>query len=265
MSGLIPASQAPIEVAVALVSVAVASIFYSIAARLYRRPVSDTSRLASYQFSLWWVGIGTVVALNALLILLGLANALPFALAITLYLVSLIVDCVFLWAIVGALTYVYTGKYHLLELGAFYFLFYALLLYWAISQDPRAVALAAGVPSLTFGTAAVPALSLFVALGLLVPGIVAALLYLSLLRETRDPAIRFRITLVGGSILLWFGIEIFVSPGTAGVLLVRTVLEVVPGLLSLIALIPPAWVRRRIGVSVPVGQEEYYRRKRAPP
>ena len=265
MSGLISSDQVPIEVALVVVSLAAAVVDFWIGARLARRPVSASSRLASYQFSLWWIGIGSSAAVNALLIGLALANALPFALAIAIYLTSLLVDCVFLGALVGALTYVYTGAYHLVELGAFYFAFYVALHYWSLSQAPQGVALSAGVPALAFGAPPNGVLTAAVTIGLIVPGIVASIFYLTLLRESRDRSIRYRIALVGASVLLWFSLEIAIPSSTADWLLVRSALTVVPGVLSLIALIPPAWVRRRLGVAAPGGPEEYYRRQRAPP
>jgi len=265
VSALISPSEVPISVALLLVSLVVAGVFFVIGNRLARRPVSPASRLASYQFSLWWIGIGCSVAINALLLALALAHALPFPLAAAIYFMSLIVDCVLLWALVSALTYVYTGSYHLLELGAFYSAFYSVLLYWAISQDPHGVVLTAGVPALSFGASPNPAVSGVVVLGLLAPGLVASIAYLSLLRETRDPSIRYRIALVGSSILLWFALEIFIPSTTASWMLVRSALEVLPAVLSLIALIPPEWVRRRLRVSAPEGAEEYYRRGRVPP
>ncbi len=263
MSALIPAGQVPISVALVVVSGAVAVVFFAIADRLARRPVSESSRLASYLFALWWIGIGTSVAINAVLVGLALTDTLPFPLGISIYLVSLLVDCVFLAALVSALTYVYTGSYHLLEIGGFYLAFYAVLLDWALSQSPDGLSLHAGVPALAFTAAANPALTAAVTLGLLVPGVAAAVAYLSLLRETADRSIRFRIALVGGSILLWFALEILVPSTTASWVLTRSVLELVPGGLSLLALIPPAGVRRRFGVPAPGGKEEYYRRRPA--
>ncbi|MGB6442849.1 MAG: hypothetical protein WBF81_06100, partial [Thermoplasmata archaeon] len=205
------------------------------------------------------------LGLNGVEVALALLHAFPLAAALTVYVVSILVDCAFLWGLVGSLTYVYTGKYHLLWLGAFYSGFYALVLYWSFSQRPSAVILAAGSPTLAFSVPANVGLSLAVVVGLLGPEIAGAILYLSLLRQTKDRTIRYRIRLVGSSILLWFALDVFVPSSTSSWALARDILQVIPGLLSLVALIPPAWVRRRLDLRPTDRPEEYYRERPAQP
>jgi hypothetical protein len=233
-------------VATAIVSI-VATVGYGyVALRLYRRPVSPGSRLALTQFSIWWGGLGASAAVSAIEALLAFGGVLSLDLAVAFELFVVLIDVVFLWGLTGYLVYVYTGRYHLLPLSAFYAAFYFAALYYEILEAPYAVMVQAGAPALEFHQPNVPLLEAFILLALLVPEIAAAILYLSLLRHTHDPAQRYRIWLVGSSILLWFGILAFVPSTTVGWTLTKGILEVVPALMSLLAYQPPAGIRRRL-------------------
>ncbi len=75
---------------------------------------------------------------------------------------------------------------------------------------------------------------------LLGPEVLGAILYLSLRLRTRDSAQRYRIALVGGGILLWFALDLFLPATTIPWLIARTILLVIPGTMSLVAFYPPA-------------------------
>ncbi len=250
MSALVPSSQLPSAVAIVVVSLGVAAVYGFVGVRLYRRPIAPAARLASTQLALWWGGLGAVTALGGIQVAVAVAGAMSFPLALTFYLLSVLLDCAFLWGLVGFLTYVYTGRYHLVALSGFYAWFYVTVLYFVFSKQPHAVAMVGGQVTIEYLSAVAPALTVIVVLGLLGPEIVGAILYLSLLRRTHDAARRYRIWLVGGGILLWFLLDLFVPSSTANWTIARGVLQVIPGLMSLIAFFPPEWARRRYGVTV---------------
>lgn len=249
MSALIPTSQVPAAVAAVVVTFGVAAVYLFIGMRLAARPVSPPSRLASVQFALWWGGLGASVGLGGLELLLAVSGLLPFAAAMTIYLLTILVDCTFLWGLVGFLTYVYTGKYHLVEVSTLYAGFYIAFLYWFFAQSPTGVVFEAAQPVWRYGAPANIPLALVLVVLLIGPEIVGAILYLSLRMRTKDPAQRYRILFVGGGILLWFGLDIFIPATTIGWLLARSILLVIPGAMSLIAYFPPEWARRRYGVT----------------
>ncbi len=256
MSSLVPASQLGAAWATAVVSFLVAAVYLYFAYRLSQRDVAPGARLASNQFALWWGGIGVTAVVSGIEVALAAAGALALPGALTIYLVSILIDCAFLWGLVGFLVFVYTGRYHLLELTAFYAWFYITVLYFVFLRVPSGVLYSAGAVSLTYSAAAVPLLEVVIVLGLIVPEIVGAILYLSLAgRAPAGSAQRLRIWLVGGGILLWFAIDVFVPSSTAAWGLVRTVLELVPGAMSLIAFYPPSWgpARLRTGDRTPKG------------
>ena len=255
MGMLISPSAVPTAAATLVVSAGVTAVYVFVGLRLSRRPVSPKTRLASAQFGLWWIGLGASVALSGVEVGLAMLNALPFPLAETLYLVSIIIDCAFLWGLVGALVYVYTGRYHLVELSVFYASFYVVVLYYVIAQAPYGVALIAGIPALEYSTPPIIALSVVVILGILAPEIGGAILYLSLLRRTTDRTQRFRISMVGTSILLWWALDVFVPSSTGSWVLARTILEVIPGVLTIVAILPPGWVQRRLHVTSAQGPD----------
>ena len=255
MEGLIPTSDLPTAVAAIVISFGVAAVYFVVAYRLFLRPVSEEARIASYQFSLWWGGLGASVALSGVEVALAVFNVLPFALALTLGLLSVAIDCAFLWGLVGFLTYVYTGRYHILEVSAFYFVFYVAALYYLLAQGPYALGLQAGLPTVLYSMAPNSPLMVLILLGILVPEIVGATLYLSLLGRTSDPTARYRILLVGTSILLWFAVDAFFPASTSAWMLAKSVIEVIPGLMSLMAFFPPAWATRRYGVAGTTGYD----------
>jgi hypothetical protein len=248
MSPLIPSSQLPYAIASISVSVVVAAVFLYVGARLSQRVVPSGARLASAQLSLWWAGVGVTVAITALELTLAVLNVFSFPLALTLYLVTLLVDVTILWALTGFLTYVYTGSYHLTELGALYATFYVLVLYYVTSQGPARVVYQSGALAIGYTAPAITWLAAVVIVLLVVPELVGAILYVSLVRRTRDHHQRVRIWLVGGGILLWILVDLVVPQSTAVWVVVHGALEIVPGLMSLFAFFPPAWVRRRFGV-----------------
>ncbi|HTT74008.1 MAG TPA: hypothetical protein VMG99_07715 [Thermoplasmata archaeon] len=239
--------------AAAFVTGVLASLGYGyVGVRLYARPVSPASRLAVAQFSVWWLGLGATTALTAVESLLAFAGVLTVPAALTFLLLVVLVDVALLWGLVGFLIYVYTGRYHLVPLTAFYAVFYAAALYYEVLAAPYAFAVQSGVLTFSTPTVSDPVLTGFVIVGLVVPELVGAVLYLSLLRRTRDRVQRYRIALVGSSLFLWFAISALVPSSTGPWVVAKNLLEVVPALLSLIAYFPPESIRRRLRWTEPV-------------
>ncbi len=143
---LIPASQTAAAVVAAATTLGVAVVYLLIGYRIADRQVSRPARLASFQFALWWGGLGASLGIGGIELLLAVTGELPYALAMTLYLVTVLVDCIFLWGLVGFLTYVYTGRYHVLEVSLLYVGFYIAYLYWFFAQNPYAVVFEAAQP-----------------------------------------------------------------------------------------------------------------------
>jgi hypothetical protein len=262
MTSLVPPSQAGIAAAGIVVSAAVAFAYLYVGFRLADRVVSPSARLASLQLALWWGGLGATVALGGVEIAFALSNALPLALAITLGLVVDLVDCAFLWGLTGFLVYVYTGKYHLLEVSALYAFLFVAAVYYEFSQIPTGVVFRDGAAALTYALAPAPWLAAIIIVVLIGPVLTGAVLYLSLVRRTRVREQRVRIYLVGGGILLWFGLDIIFPSSTPAWALAHAAVEVLPALMSLIAFYPPARAQRRWGLTVVPSRRDQFREGR---
>jgi hypothetical protein len=227
----------------------VAAFYLFIGWRLSQRKVSTHSRLAANQLAMWWGGLGADLAIGAIELMAALGGGLSFALAMTLYLMTIIVITAALWGLTGFLVYVYTGRYHLLEVSAIYVAFYLFYLYWFFAESPTTIVIEAGSAVWRYAGSSNLPLELLLVILLLGPEIVAAILYLSLRRRTDDTAQKYRITLVGGGILLWFALDIFLPGGTIPWLTLRSVLLIIPAMMSFLAYYPPEWARRRYGAT----------------
>jgi hypothetical protein len=256
MSGLVSASQTPAAVATIAVSVVAVAIYYYVGFRLARRDTTPSAQLASYQFALWWIGLGAALTVGRLELALALVNALPYALALTCTLVNLVIEAVYLWGLISSLTYIYTGKYHLLWISLAYALLYVSSLYLVFAQMPYGVTLVAGTPSILYGSPESALVSSATQVAVLLPEFVVACLYLSSVRRSRDRRIRFQIALVGASILLWVAVHALLPSSTIDWILLHSVLEVIPAVISLIAILPPAWLRTRLKLDPPGSSEE---------
>ncbi len=252
MSPLVPPQDGAVTSAVVVVSVAVASVYFYVGKRLFDRWVSSSARLASVQLAIFWGGLGATIFLDAVEAALALGNAFPLAMALTFLVILDLVAVVALWGLVGFLTYVYTGRYYLVAWGSIYIAFFALAMYYTFAQAPSAVTFTDFAPALVYSVAAIKWLQGVIVLLLVGPELVGAILYLSLLRRTRVREQRSRIWLVGGAILVWMALDLLVTGTSGGWILTRTVLEVIPGLMTLIAFYPPAWAQRRLGLKVSV-------------
>ncbi len=240
----------------AVVSLGIAAVYSFVAYRLYERPVSSDARLASLQFSVFWYALGATAALGAVEAVLAAGGVLTLSVAITISLAEILIDCVFLWAIVDFLVYVYTGKYYLIPVSAFYALFYVAALYYTVLSHPYELVVRAGLPTLLTVPVTSKLLVDVVDIGLVFPEFVAAFLYLSLLRRTEDRGQRFRITVVGLGIVAWFGLTFFFPAPTATLGLVRSLLQLIPAVLTLLAYFPPPWIRERLQVHpIPTSRE----------
>lgn len=232
-------------IAVGLTALVAAGVYAFVGRRISQRPVPVEAQFAALQFNIWWYGLAADTGLGGVGVLLAAQGWLSFPLGLTLDIIDVLAAVAALWGLVGYLTYVYTGRHYLVPLSLFYFAFYASVLYFEFAQYPYAISVQNGALVLSYHSPGGPIwLEAFVIFGLIVPEFAGAFLYLSLYFRAPDPTRRFRILLVGLSILLWFG-GALLTPATFDGLL-RNLVEVLAALLSLIAYAPPRSVRERL-------------------
>ncbi len=162
-------------------------VYWYVGTRLYDRPVPARAKLPSIQFSLFWWGLGATGVVTGVGSIVASAGAMYFALGLTLYLLTVLGDVVILWGLVGYLLYLYTGRYHLLELSAGYAAFYVIALYWVIASGPIGVSFASGSLLVQYGHMLGGVVFALVIIGLIFPEVIATILYLSLFFRTRTP------------------------------------------------------------------------------
>ncbi|HEV2519317.1 MAG TPA: hypothetical protein VGX00_01680 [Thermoplasmata archaeon] len=247
--------------AIGLVSLSVSPVYGYVGNRLRLRPVPAHAQLASAQFTAWWWGLGASTAVSGVEGILWSFHALSLPLAVTFLTFSGILDCVFLWGLLGYLTYLYTGRNLLLEWSVFYSIFFLAFVYYVNAVDPIGVAAKNGIPSVTFAVSPFNAgpVVIFVVIGLVVPELAGIVLYFSLIRRTSDRTLRYRIALVTLSLAVFFGISFYTPPGNLisplAWNLARALIEAGSSLICLIAYLPPAGVRRWLRIDPIAGPE----------
>lgn len=242
-------------VAIGIASLGTTGVYGYVGNRLFHRPVAPASRLAATQFALWWYGLAATAAITGVEALLEVAGVLSYPMAITAYLVSLLVAVAVLWGIVGYLTYLYTGRYYVGPLTVFYAIFYVAVVYYVFSEGPTGFAVTGGTVGITYAGTGPLALAVFVVVGLIVPEFAGAIAYLSLLRRTRDRTLRYRITMVGMSVLLWFLFSLLISGESGPASFARAIAGAGTAVIALVGLLPPAWIRDRLHVAAVPGPE----------
>jgi hypothetical protein len=227
-------------------------VYGYVAWRLYKRPVPREAQLPAIQFSAWWIAIAVGAGITGIEGILGASGALTLPLALTAYILTLLIDSVALWGLVAYLLYIYTGRGQVLLLSAFYGAFYLAALYYTVARHAIGVTEVAGVPTLVYANGNSGPVFAFVVLALIVPEVVAVILYASLLRQTTERTLRYRITLVTVALVLYFGLAFFGPPSTwvyaDAWTLVKAGLDVFGAIIVLLAYFPPSAVRARLRV-----------------
>lgn len=230
----------------------VAGAYGYLAWRLSGRQVSTQARLAAGQFALFWAALGLGTAVAGIESLVAALTTLSLPVAVTAEFVVVLVLCVCLWALVCYLFYLFTGRVIAVPLAVMYAVLYVLLLYYFVASMPSGVTLNQGVVGLTYASTVTGPIIAVLLLILVVPEIVGTLSYLSLLFRTRDPTVRYRVGLVGFSLLGFFGLSFLgIGARLGGSLAAVTfaqLIGVVAVIVILLAYYPPVAIRNRFGV-----------------
>ncbi|HJQ93177.1 MAG TPA: hypothetical protein VJ874_02705 [Candidatus Thermoplasmatota archaeon] len=221
---------------------------------LRRRSVSQEARLANRMFVLWWQALGSLGLAGVGILLLHMAGGLEVWIYQTFLTIGLLGLFLALWGLQFYLVYLYTGsKRSFLPLGVFYGLLFVatMALMEFIGPPERLVDNGWSLqrePDVDLG----PAFGLAFSLLIIGPQLVAAIAYARLFAKTRDRTQRYRIALVTGSIIVWFGSGLVatgaqVSDDLAYQLFSRLI-GVAGALVILMAYKPPHWIRAKWGI-----------------
>lgn len=236
-----------------------AAVFAFIGWTLSRRPVEGEARSAVLAFATWWQGMAAVTVVGSATRILAGMDLLSDGLYETLLFLSLLPLCAALWGLLYYLLYLLTGSARVrVPLAIAYAAFYAVLLAFVVWGEPDGY-VADGVRLGANFTNPHPAWALRSVVFLLVgPLIVGALGYLSLVRRVRDPVQKYRIWMVAGSVLAWFGSALLASEvGLSDVAwwpIASRLIGLAAAATILLAYRPPSWIQRRLGFDE--GREE---------
>ncbi len=221
---------------------------------LRQRQVSAEARLANGMFVLWWQAIGGLGLLGVAILLVYITGSLPMWLYQTYITLVLLGIFVALWGLQFYLVYLYTGsRRSFVPLGVFYAVLFVgtmtLIEYlgrpdrivdngWALQTEPK----------FELG----PAFGLAFTLILIGPQLVAAVAYARLFFKARDPTQRYRIALVTGSIIVWFGSGVVATGAQVSdelsYQLFSRLIGIAGALVIFMAYKPPNWIRQRFGI-----------------
>lgn len=233
-----------------------AAALYAYTGRLVaRRPVENLdSRTAQQAFVCWWYGLGVVTALGAVGSLLGALGHVDLDTHVALRVLTIPFLAVLLWGLVYYLTFIHTGKKRLIvPITVFHLLLLAGYTYLVVWLHPTGVSVEAWDVELVDERDIAGPLAVAVYGALVGPVLFAAFGYLSLFFRTRDPHQRYRIALVSGSFIAWFGAVLLAAildleARIAWWPLASRLIALGATALVLLAFRPPRWVRRRLGL-----------------
>jgi hypothetical protein len=239
----------------ALLSTLCAGIYFYVGLVLRRRRSdSPESRLAWRLFVVWWYALAAATLSSAVLSLLGAMGIAGLPLFTTITILNLLATCVALYGLVFYLLYLFTGSRRVLSpLSVFYLGYYGLLVYYVQASDPVSVAIERWRATLVYQNqlrGPIFSAALFL---LLFPPIIGGLAYFMLYFQIKSVTQRYRILLVSWSIIIWF-LSVFLA-SIAGLSdqdwwqIVSRLIGLGAALAILFAYQPPAWIKRRFGVT----------------
>ena len=237
-------------------NVLMAAVYYAVGRVVGRREVSEDAELAKKSFSGWWHALAAVTASGAVATAIGSQELWGLS-AFVAYLQTVLFIII---AAIGALlyyfVYLFTGKRGTWKpIAIAYALYFIAFLYYLAAADPIGLKLAdTGGQELEYANdLSDTAFAQVMGVLLLLPVILGAIGYVSLIRKVPDRSGHFRIGSVAGAFILWFG-----SSFLAGQILdvaqeswwqpVGTAIALGASALVYVAFAPPAWLAKRLHI-----------------
>ncbi|MCA1819938.1 MAG: hypothetical protein LC620_07830 [Halobacteriales archaeon] len=245
-------------------------VYVTVGAVVGRRSVADESRPANRAFQAWWYGLALITIatpLNLAMDYVGGSTDLTYKLHLAVLEFLLVGIVLAIGCLVYYLLYVYTGRSRVFwPVAVYHFLVLTWLMYLITWAHPTSYG--PDCPSSGFcyehdftGTAAQTWLSL----SIILPILLAAIAYFVLFFRVEARAQRYRIAVVAGALVLWFGLSLAASlvkgdfETTAGVVrhgslsqwriwsyFVSPIVSLCASLAILVAYRPPGFIRRVI-------------------
>jgi hypothetical protein len=193
-------------VAAAVVNLVTAVLYAHIGRLVLRRDVGNEGRLANAMFATWWISLGLVEAIVGVFAIPGAFVQPDFAFTVALVNALLILLAIAVWSLLAYLIYLYTGSnraFWPLTI-AYAILGFGLLWYIAWLQPSGFQETAIGT-QLTYANTPPAWLQTILSLAFAVPAFLAAIAYGSLYFRIQGADARYRVAMVSGSFIVWFG------------------------------------------------------------
>ncbi len=239
--------------ALALLNALLVYVLFRVGKVVFDRRPEGGGSLAAKAFAMWWFTLAVFQAgAVADFALRGLGG--QWSLAAYLAYVQLLI--ILLVAAFGALLYymvfVFTGRREAWRpIAVLYAALYLMLVYYIALSDPIGVKEGALGTTLEYRhDLADSLLAQAIGIGLLLPTLLAAVGYLSLLFRVDDRSQRFRIIAVAGAFIIWFGSSLLVGQftdwnDTAAWQVASALITLGSAVAVYTACQPPRWMRRR--------------------
>lgn len=220
---------------------------------LRRATSDDDGRRAVRLFAIWWLGLAALTVAGVVRIALYVAGVTDLTTHLLITNASVLLLVAVLWGLVSYLAYIYLGTRRVfLPVTLFHVALLGFLAYVVLSREATGVTLTATGARIDYATEFSKGVSITLILGIILPAFIAAVGYATLYFRTADRTARYRIAMVSGAFLLWFG-----SAGVAGILelgkleywpIVSRVIGLVATLMVLAAYKPPRMVQEAFGI-----------------
>lgn len=217
---------------------------------LSQRVVRPEMRPGHQAFVVWWGSMAAGIAALGLMLALALSDRAPLGVQLALIETFVLANSVAAAALLGHLTFLWTGSARLMQLMWLVLVGSAFSFTTALfTLDIHSIRMVGDDLVLEMGTATLPG-ALTWTMGLFfIPQIMGAVSYLALMLRAPDNGSRDRAALVGTSILLMGFAPVFVmladEMGREDIALFVYILILMGPVLAQLAYSPPAWVRRR--------------------
>jgi hypothetical protein len=230
-------------------SIIIGILYGAVAMTVGARKVSKESRIANGSFSVWWWGLAALTLFGELWTIVQwfVPTTLPLWIAYISF-VLLIIMIAFTGLLYYFL-YLWSGREWIgVPIALFYLGMFVFLIYYVMLQEPTGI----DAEGTVIFANDLSASSMGTAIGVLwlLPTIIGASLYLSLLSKVKSREARFRVIMVASSILFWF--LILLSSDISGLneaswwTIGSQIISMIVAVVVLLAFKPPAAIRRWI-------------------
>lgn len=235
----------------ALSALLVGAVYAFVAFRLLARSKLPGSWPLRF-FAMWWGAIAFNHVAGSAIYVAASQGYVSFEVQLTYLIMQRLAVCASLLGLMAFLSFLYTGQARVPVLAGAYVLVAAYLLYVITAAAPEGVLVGRWRSDVANAATLPRSLDVASLLFILLPPIVASLLYLRLARRVETRSQRVRVYTVSLGVIAWWVFAV-ASAGrstmdTDWLQATNRVVGLLVALAILVAYQPPAWMRRRFGI-----------------